>query len=381
MAAAGGGGEAVQKALQSVAQSTGWTYSLLWRLCPRQGALVWAEGHYNGAIRTRKTTVHQPGGEGADEEEETTAGAGAGRAALRRSRQLKELYDSLAGEAADGGRGAGGSRDGGGAQQQVVPHRRPTAALAPEDLTETEWFYLMLAGEAFVRRVHVWLCGANKVDSKVFSRAILARSAGIQTVACIPVDDGVLEIGTTEKVEEDICLIQCARSIFMDQIGAHIMPTLSGHSTSTAPTTHINHQPFQTKMGNCIDINVQKNSHNSGDEHNNEMEDDDDRIDLLETNTGNDSSQHSPQDTNNVGLGNEQGTLNAGSSELMLIGTSERVRDGCSKQEDEEIPVLMVCQNANLAAQGEFGPWHDFLDDDLSSKYLQSSGNLDLCTY
>ena len=32
-----------------------------------------------------------------------------------------------------------------------------------------------LPGEAFVRRVHVWLCGANKVDSKVFSRAILAR--------------------------------------------------------------------------------------------------------------------------------------------------------------------------------------------------------------
>jgi hypothetical protein len=34
-----------------------------WR-CLRS-ALVWAEGHYNGAIRTRKTTVHQPGGEGA----------------------------------------------------------------------------------------------------------------------------------------------------------------------------------------------------------------------------------------------------------------------------------------------------------------------------
>jgi hypothetical protein len=185
----------------------------------------------------------------------------------------------------------------------------------------------------------------------------------------------------TFQVEEDICLIQYARSIFMDQIGAHIMPTLSGHSTSTAPTTHINHQPFQTKMGNCIgDINVQKNSLNSGDEHNNEMEDGDDRIDLLEINTGNDSSRHSPQDTN-VGVGNEQGTLNAGTSELMLIGMSERVRDGCSKQEDEEIPVFMVCQNANLAGQGEFGPWHDFLDDDLSSKYLQPSGNLDLCLY
>jgi hypothetical protein len=32
-----------------------------------------------------------------------------------------------------------------------------------------------LPGEAFVRRAHVWLCGANKADSKVFSRAILAR--------------------------------------------------------------------------------------------------------------------------------------------------------------------------------------------------------------
>ena len=180
----------------------------------------------------------------------------------------------------------------------------------------------------------------------------------------------------TFQVEEDICLIQYARSIFMDQIGAHIMPTLSGHSTSTTPTTHINHQPLQTKMGNCIgDINVQKNSLNSGDEHNNEMVDGDDRIDLLEINTGNDPSRHSPQDTN-VGVGNEQGTLNAGTSELMLTGTSERVRDGCSKQEDEEIPVLMVCQNnGNLVAQNEFGPWYDFLDEDLSSKYLQFPGN------
>lgn len=121
-----------------------------WR-CLRS-ALVWAEGHYNGAIRTRKTTVHQPGGEGAGEEgEETATAAGAGRAALRRSRQLKELYDSLAGEAAaDGGGGAGGGRGGAQQQQVVVPApRRPTAALAPEDLTETEWFYLMCASYCF----------------------------------------------------------------------------------------------------------------------------------------------------------------------------------------------------------------------------------------
>jgi hypothetical protein len=83
-------------------------------------ALVWAEGHYNGAVRTRKTTVAPPGGEEGQEEEAAAAGR-------RRSRQLRELYDSLAGEVAAA---AGDSS-------------RPSAALAPEDLTETEWFYLV----------------------------------------------------------------------------------------------------------------------------------------------------------------------------------------------------------------------------------------------
>nr|CAB3456075.1 unnamed protein product [Digitaria exilis] len=216
-------------ALQAVAQGTGWTYSLLWRLCPLQGyaplgsrcfvflphlcvldrrfgsilcrALVWADGHYNGAIKTRKTTVVMPASGGAAEEE-------AAAAARSRSRQLRELYDSLAVEDDGSGGGGGNNKDDDApVMAVVVARRRPgAAALAPEDLTETEWFYLMsasycfppglgLPGEAFARRTHVWLCGANKVDSKVFSRAILAR-----TVACIPVNDnGVLEIGTTDK--------------------------------------------------------------------------------------------------------------------------------------------------------------------------------------
>ncbi|PKI42504.1 hypothetical protein CRG98_037093 [Punica granatum] len=56
-----------------------------------------------------------------------------------------------------------------------------------------------LPGKAYSRRQHVWLTGANEVDSKTFSRAILAKSARIQTVVCIPLLDGVVELGTTEK--------------------------------------------------------------------------------------------------------------------------------------------------------------------------------------
>jgi hypothetical protein len=106
-------------------------------------ALVWAEGHYNGAIKTRKTV--QPGGDDDDAEdgEEAAAGSGGGKAVARkRSRQLRELYDLLTREAAGGG---GGGSTGG----APVAARRPCASLAPEDLAETEWFYLMSASYCF----------------------------------------------------------------------------------------------------------------------------------------------------------------------------------------------------------------------------------------
>uniref|UniRef100_A0A452XZD7 Transcription factor MYC/MYB N-terminal domain-containing protein n=1 Tax=Aegilops tauschii subsp. strangulata TaxID=200361 RepID=A0A452XZD7_AEGTS len=164
----------VQRSLQAVAQGLRWTYALLWQLCPDQGALVWAEGHYNGAIKTRKTV--QPAV--AQAQAQAPAAEAADQA---RSRQLRELFDSLAREAAAGG--GPGFRDVHGCAQEA---RRPSAALAPEDLTETEWFYLMsasysfppgvgLPGRAFARGGHVWLSRANEVDSKAFSRAILAR--------------------------------------------------------------------------------------------------------------------------------------------------------------------------------------------------------------
>lgn len=178
--------------------------------------LVWEDGYYNGAIKTRKTV--QPMEVSAEE------------ASLQRSQQLRELYDSLA---------AGESTQ--------PPARRPCAALSPEDLTESEWFYLMcvsfsfppgvgLPGKAYAKCLHVWLTGANEVDSSVFSRAILAKSAHIQTVVCIPIMDGVVELGFTEKVQEDPSFIQQVKGFFSDHQPPPPVPppkpVLSGHSTS-----------------------------------------------------------------------------------------------------------------------------------------------------
>ncbi|KAM3407220.1 hypothetical protein ACQJBY_000960 [Aegilops geniculata] len=343
----------VQRSLQAVAQGLRWTYALLWQLCPDQGALVWAEGHYNGAIKTRKTV--QPAV--AQAQAQAPAAEAADQA---RSRQLRELFDSLAREAAAGG--GTGFRDVHGCAQEA---RRPSAALAPEDLTETEWFYLMsasysfppgvgLPGRAFAKGGHVWLSRANEVDSKAFSRAILARSAGIKTVVCVPIIDGVLEIGTTEKVEEEIGLVQYAMAIFMDQQEAHMIPSIC-HSNQTS---HIDQQSFHTHTGQT------KPEPNKFDPEyeDDEMEYDDDEIDA---GCASGSASH-----------DDHATHNAGSSELMQVEMSERVRDGCSSNLGDEIQMLMVCQNgtrdhSNLHGQDE--PWH-FLYEELCSGYPQSSG-------
>ncbi|XP_051186895.1 basic helix-loop-helix protein A [Lolium perenne] len=364
----------VQESLQAVAQGLRWTYVLLWQLCPDQGALVWAEGHYNGAIKTRKTV--QPA--------ISLAPAPAEAADHHRSRQLRELFDSLAREAAAGGTSF---RDVHGAGAHEAAARRPSAALAPEDLTETEWFYLMCAsysfppgvglpGKAFATGGHVWLSRANEVDSKVFSRAILAKSAGIQTVLCIPIVDGVLEMGTTEKVEEDIGLIQYAMSIFMDQQDNHMIPTMSEHSTSNQ-TSRIDLQPFQIQRKIHAGQAKEEPKKFSPKYEDNEMEDGDDEIEECasgsETNTAGDYCRHAPL---NIVSNDEQATHNIGSSKLMQLEMSERVRDGSSSNSGDGIQTLMVFQNINnqssMQADEPSQSWH-FLYEELCTGYPQSS--------
>ncbi|KAF2325161.1 hypothetical protein GH714_024760 [Hevea brasiliensis] len=83
----------------------------------QQRILVWGDGYYNGAIKTRKTV--QP------------MEVGAVEASLQRSQQLRDLYESLS------------------AGETKQTARRPSAALSPEDLTESEWFYLMCVSFSF----------------------------------------------------------------------------------------------------------------------------------------------------------------------------------------------------------------------------------------
>ncbi|URD77612.1 anthocyanin regulatory Lc protein [Musa troglodytarum] len=145
----------LRKQLAATVRKIQWSYAIFWSTSTGQpGVLAWSDGYYNGDIKTRKMT--QPMELKADQ------------MGLQRSKQLRELYGSLS------------------AGDNNPQSRRPSASLSPEDLTDTEWYYLVcmtftfapgqgLPGRAFANNQHIWLNNAPFADSKIFSRSLLAK--------------------------------------------------------------------------------------------------------------------------------------------------------------------------------------------------------------
>ncbi|XP_023643497.1 transcription factor EGL1 isoform X2 [Capsella rubella] len=205
--------ENLKKQLAVSVRNIQWSYGIFWSVSPSQpGVLEWGDGYYNGDIKTRKTIQ--------------AAEVKVDQLGLERSEQLRELYESLS---------LAESSASGGSQ---VTRRASAAALSPEDLTDTEWYYLVcmsfvfnigegIPGGALTNGEPIWLCNAETADSKVFTRSLLAKSASLQTVVCFPFLGGVLEIGTTEHITEDLNVIQCVKTLFLE---APPYPTISTRS-------------------------------------------------------------------------------------------------------------------------------------------------------
>lgn len=189
-----------RKQLALAVRGIQWSYAIFWSTPVTQpGVLKWSDGYYNGDIKTRKTVQ-------AGEVNEDQLG-------LQRTEQLRELYSSLlTGES----------------EEDLQPQaKRPSAALSPEDLTDTEWYFLVcmsfvfnvgqgLPGKTLATNQTIWLCNAHQAESRVFSRSLLAKSASIQTVICFPYLGGVIELGVTELFLEDPNLIQQIKNSFLE---------------------------------------------------------------------------------------------------------------------------------------------------------------------
>ncbi|KAH9719549.1 transcription factor GLABRA 3 [Citrus sinensis] len=149
--------ESLKKQLALAVRSIQWSYAIFWTISDTQpGVLEWGDGYYNGDIKTRKTIQ--------------SVELSSNQLGLQRSEQLRELYESLSA----------------GESHPQAASKRPSAALSPEDLTDTEWYYLVcmsfnfnigegLPGRALANNQPIWLCNAQYADSKVFSRSLLAK--------------------------------------------------------------------------------------------------------------------------------------------------------------------------------------------------------------
>ncbi|XP_021631103.1 transcription factor GLABRA 3 isoform X3 [Manihot esculenta] len=231
--------ENLKKQLALAVRSIQWSYAIFWSISATQpGVLEWGDGYYNGDIKTRRTV--QPMELNADE------------LGLQRSEQLRELYEFLsAGEASP-------------------QARRPSVALSPEDLTDTEWYYLVcmsfvfnigqgLPGRTLATGQPIWLCNAHFADSKAFSRSLLAKSASIQTVVCFPFLRGVVELGVTELILEDPSLIHHVKTSFLEIQYPIVATKTSTRSDKELADTACNQDNLDVKLisvARCEELDV-----------------------------------------------------------------------------------------------------------------------------
>ncbi|PHT74765.1 hypothetical protein T459_22042 [Capsicum annuum] len=96
------------------------------------------------------------------------------------------------------------------------------------DVTDPEWFYVMslagsfsafdgtVLGKALGSGVFLWLTGSAQFEAfNTCERAKEAQIHGIQTLVCIPTTNGVLELGSTHLIKQNLTLVQQVENLFL----------------------------------------------------------------------------------------------------------------------------------------------------------------------
>ncbi|XP_048140994.1 transcription factor MYC2-like isoform X2 [Rhodamnia argentea] len=186
--------ESLQRRLQALIEgargrewgaAAAWTYTIFWQTSGDYSnpVLGWGDGYYKGDTKTKsKTTACFP----AEQE--------------HRKRVLRDLNSLISGSAI--------------ADDAIE-----------EEVTDTEWFFLLsmtqsfangagLPGRVFFGSNPLWISGAERLVNCGCERARQAQVFGLQTMACVPVLNGVVELGSTELIFQSSDLINGIRGLF-----------------------------------------------------------------------------------------------------------------------------------------------------------------------
>ncbi|KFK31426.1 hypothetical protein AALP_AA6G110400 [Arabis alpina] len=186
----------LQKRLHAVLNCTheAWTYAVFWKPSyydfSGDSVLKWGDGIYKGEDgdtprRRRKTTAEKE----------------------HRNKVLKELTSMISGEAFQ------------------VMNEGDDDDDDDVEVSDTEWFYLVsmtwsfgrgsgLAGKAFATYNPVWVTGSDQIYGSGCNRAKQGGDLGLQTIVCIPSDNGVLELGSMEQIQQNSDLFNKIRFLF-----------------------------------------------------------------------------------------------------------------------------------------------------------------------
>ncbi|CAM8877845.1 unnamed protein product [Rhodiola kirilowii] len=168
-----------------------WTYAIFWQSSfdHSSGAslLGWGDGYYRGE-ENRQQKRQQTTFSAAEQE--------------NRKKVLRELNSLISGSSAS-------SSD----------------AVVDDEVTDTEWFFLVsmtqsflsgvgLPGQSFLTSNPIWVTGSENLTGSGCERARQSQIFGLQTMVCVPLANGVVELGSSEPIFHNSDLMNKVRSLF-----------------------------------------------------------------------------------------------------------------------------------------------------------------------
>eukprot|EP00252_Welwitschia_mirabilis_P006466 TRINITY_DN17347_c0_g1_i1.p1 TRINITY_DN17347_c0_g1~~TRINITY_DN17347_c0_g1_i1.p1 ORF type:complete len:603 (+),score=107.63 TRINITY_DN17347_c0_g1_i1:278-2086(+) len=102
-----------------------------------------------------------------------------------------------------------------------------------DNVSDTEMFYLVSMYFSFPRGLgapgralsignYLWLKDGQPAFNSVCLRSFLARNGGIQTILCVPTDNGVVELGSLDSIDENINIVRLIKSLFACNVVQHM---------------------------------------------------------------------------------------------------------------------------------------------------------------
>ncbi|XP_010449546.1 PREDICTED: transcription factor MYC4-like [Camelina sativa] len=209
--------DTLQQRLQALIEGANesWTYAVFWQLSYEFAGEDVEEGRVGGGLTNNNNMALLGWGDGyyKGEEEKSrkkkTNPASAAEQEHRKRvvRELNALITGVGGEVVNSG-GGGGSDEAG-----------------DEEVTDTEWFFLVsmtqsfingtgLPGQAFSSSNTIWLSGSNALAGSSCERARQGQIYGLQTMVCVPCENGVVELGSSEVIHQSSDLVDKVDTFF-----------------------------------------------------------------------------------------------------------------------------------------------------------------------